>query len=164
MKTYTFHSTLPPDRVHWRLTRYQKGKADPLRDGVSSVEVLSPTQFCIVYIGFAGLVPSARMYPSTKARASAHTAFYGTIEPEGEGSRITGHFAAPRSDKRTFIITAVVLYGIGVAASGGMLLDPRLLAVFAVLFLLFYLTDNLILNQGQKKQIIHFIEKHLLRP
>lgn len=164
MKTYTFHSTLPPDRIHWRLTRYQKGKVDPLRDGVSSVEVLSPTQFCIVYIGFAGLAPSITTRPSTKARASAHTAFYGTIESEGEGSRITGHFAVPRSDKRTFIITAVVLYGIGVAVSGGALLDPRLLAAFAVLFLLFFATDNLILNQGQKKQIIAFIEHHLLHP
>lgn len=163
MKTYTFHSTLPPDRIHWRLTRYQKGKADPGRDGVSRVELLSSTEFCLICMGRAG-VTSNSVRTGTSGWAPAHTAFYGKIVPEGEGSRITGHFAVPRSDKRTFIITAVVLYGIGVAATGGALLDPRLLAAFAVLFLLFYITDNLILNTGQKKQIIAFIENHLLHP
>ncbi len=162
MKEYVFHSALPPERVYWRLSRYHKGKVDPLRDGVSKVEMLSSTEFCVVCTGRSAVTGNNSIRSSGAGWAPAHTAFYGTIEPEGEGSCITGHFAAPKSDRRNFFISAVVIYGIGIVATHGMLLDPRIIAAFGVLFLLFYATDNLILNRDQKRIAIRFIEKHLL--
>ena len=82
MRTYEFHSELPPERVIARL-RVLEGKPDWLTEHHTSVQFLPDGRFYLLRtMGFGSVRP--------------FYGFCGRVEPDGSGSRITGRFQPPK--------------------------------------------------------------------
>ncbi len=162
MKEYIFHSRLSVWEIERRLRQAQR---DPLEAGLTEVNVTSECGFYLRLCGSAHAEVGSR----NGIRAVADTVFYGTVGQIETGSRITGYFSTSKQNKRS---TQIPLLVIGALYAWFMLHNRGTadlwffvsLLPILVLYVVFYLSDNLILNKDQKKRIIAFIEERLLHP
>lgn len=156
MKTYTFHSTLPPEKVRARLMVHERKKLEVINDGAISVQFLKDGSFYLLCTSTKFFRNRRFSYP-----------FHGTVEREGEGSRIQGTFGIPV--KYHLRVLAVFMIAIVLAEtvlgfweSPGFALKSLCISAIFIFFCL--RLQNMSGDKNQKYPTIRFIEHHLLRP
>ena len=162
MKEYSFDSCLSIWEIEKRLRQFQRS---PMETGLTEIEVLTNGAFTLRSVN--------KVYNTSNLNqeciAYADTVFYGTIGQIETGSRITGHFSTSKQSNRvTGVVTLMIgaLYALFMLHSRGtadLWFFVSLLPIL-ILYVVFYLSDNLILNKDQKKRIIAFIEERKLHP
>lgn len=154
MKTYQFHSALPPQRVTARLKRYE-GRVNGLDDGATSVEFLKDGSFYLLQTPSNFLRNRRAAYP-----------FHGTIEAEETGSRITGQFGLRKKARRFSVGLLMVLIFL-LELCFGFWETPGLAILFLILSATFFslciTLESRIGSSGQRRETLRFIEEHLLQ-
>lgn len=156
MRTYTFHSELPPEMVRARLKAHEQKRLEVINDGAVSVRFLKDGSFYLLCTGTKFFRNRRFSYP-----------FHATVETEGEGSRIQGTFGIPVKYHLQIlaIFMIVILLSetlLGFWESPGFAVKS--LCVSAVFIFFCLRLQNMMGDKNQKYPTITFIENHLLHP
>lgn len=154
MKTYEFHSALPPERVIARL-QHDERRVNGLDDGETSVQFLKDGSFYLLR------TPADLL----RIRRSAYP-FHGTVEAEGTGSRITGRFGLMTKARRfSFVLLTVLAFLLELCFDFWETPELAILCLIlaAAFFYLCITLESRIGSSGQRRETLRFIEEHLLQ-
>ena len=156
MRTYTFHSELPPEMVRARLKAHEQKRLEVINDGAVSVQFLKDGSFCLLCTSTKFFRNRRFSYP-----------FYGTVEKEEGGSRIQGTFGIPVKYHLRVLAVLMVLITLAETLLGfwetpGFALKSLLISAIFIFFCL--RLQNMHGDKEQKYPTLRFIENHLLHP